>query len=61
MFGRICLKQGQQIKTNEGKMLEAKPESDDDEEGIWNMEFDGAFSKEGVGAGVWIMSPKVGK
>ena len=27
---------------------------------MWNMSFDGAISKEGVGASVWISPPKVG-
>jgi ribonuclease HI len=27
---------------------------------MWNMSFDGAVSKEGAGAGVWISPPKVG-
>jgi len=27
---------------------------------IWNMSFDGAIDKEGVGVGVWINPPKVG-
>ena len=27
------------------------------EERFWNLDFDGAVSKEGVGAGVWIIGP----
>jgi len=27
---------------------------------MWNMSFDGAINKEGVGASVWINPPKVG-
>jgi ribonuclease HI len=30
------------------------------EDEMWNMSFDGAASREGVGAGVWINPPKVG-
>jgi len=42
-------------------MLEEKLESDDDDEGMWNMDFDGAISKEGDGARVWIISLKFEK
>jgi hypothetical protein len=34
-------------------------QNNEDEE-MWNMNFDGAASKEGVGAGVWIIPPKSG-
>ena len=27
---------------------------------MWNMNFDGVASKEGVGAGVWIIPPRIG-
>jgi ribonuclease HI len=27
---------------------------------MWNMNFDGAARKEGVGAGVWIIPPRTG-
>ena len=30
------------------------------EDEIWNMSFDGAASREGAGAGVWINPPKMG-
>ena len=30
------------------------------EKNMWNMIFDGAVSREGVGASVWISPPKVG-
>ena len=30
------------------------------EDEMWNMSFDGAVGREGVGAGVWIDPPKVG-
>jgi ribonuclease HI len=37
----------------------SEPKHDEDEE-MWNMNFDGAENKEGDGAGVWIIPPKSG-
>ena len=31
---------------------------DNEDEEFWNMIFDGAVSKEGVGVGIWIIPPK---
>ena len=28
------------------------------QDGLWIMSFDGAVSREGAGAGVWVISPK---
>jgi len=39
----------------EGKITDQENNEDDE---IWNMNFDGASSKEGVGVGVWIIPPK---
>lgn len=66
LYNDICLEEDAQnlenkSENNEGKMLEAKAEFDDDEEGMWNMDFDGAISKEESGAGVWIRSQEVSK
>ena len=32
-------------------------EKKQNEEGLWKMFFDGSINKEGVGAGVWTISP----
>jgi ribonuclease HI len=43
---------------NSQDKFQIKQGSEEDE--LWNMNFDGAASKEGVGAGVWIIPPKAG-
>ena len=30
---------------------------EEDEDGLWTMDFDGAVGSDGVGIGVWILSP----
>jgi ribonuclease HI len=40
-----------------GKISDQQNRGDDE---MWNMNFDGAASKEGVGAGVWIIPPRTG-
>jgi hypothetical protein len=35
-----------------------KFEFPDEEDDLWNMEFDGALGKEGDGIGIWIHAPK---
>jgi hypothetical protein len=35
-------------------------QQNNEEDEMWNMKFDRAASKEGVGAGVWIIPPKTG-
>jgi hypothetical protein len=35
-------------------------QQNNEEEEMWNMNFDGVVSKEGVGVGVWIIPPKSG-
>jgi hypothetical protein len=35
-------------------------QQNNEEEEMWNMNFDGVVSKEGAGAGVWIIPPKSG-
>jgi len=42
-------------------MLETKTENDDNEEGLWNMDFEGVVNKEGYGAYVWILESKLGR
>lgn len=62
LYNDICLEdEAENMKSKsekeEGGMSETKTENYDDEKGLWNMDFDGADSKEGVGAGIWILTP----
>ena len=45
---------GQQVMTSTTSQVQPL---DDDEDGLWTMDFDGAVSSDGAGIGVWIRSP----
>jgi ribonuclease HI len=45
---------------NEHRTKQIIDQQNNAEDEMWNMSFDGAVSREGAGAGVWINPPKVG-
>lgn len=50
------------IAETNGQQAEHESKSDfqhleDDEDGLWTMDFDGAVGSDGAGIGVWIRSP----
>jgi hypothetical protein len=63
-YNDLCLeeegKNEPEIPEKKGEQLQEEPisdQEDDDDNGLWNMDFDGVVSREGVGAGVWIVPP----
>lgn len=66
LYHNLCLEEDSKNKDNiseenDGKLQGTQSKHNEDEEGLWNMDFDGVASKEGARASVWIMSPKVDK
>ena len=62
----ICLEEAIQDMDNKSDKerdvkLKGKIEMENDEDGLWNMDFDGAVIKEGAWASIWISNTKTGK
>jgi ribonuclease HI len=56
-YNDLCLEENDQIVSKDRKKESVLEQKNKEDEGVWNMDFDGEFSKEGARAGVWIISP----
>lgn len=66
LYNHLCLEEEIQNMVNlleekESDLQENKSEHKDEYDGLWNIDFDGVVSKEGVGAGLLIVIPKMDK
>jgi hypothetical protein len=58
-YNDLCFEEDDQSDPKHQQEKQISDQKNNEEDGLWNMDFDGVVSKEGAGAGVWIIPPKV--